>query len=392
VLTPERGPQRPAARTLLEAEIRERNLTLEEFVEYAETITREHPDTGTLSLRHLQRLIAGADPDRIRPATKRLLERIFTIPVKDLLAPPADIRNPELDDQLRQNGAELGRLITTAQRIDQAAIQLFADQIDTIRKIDRRFGAAQLLGALRQHAQHIEELLNHGIGGPHDRALAAVLTDAHTLAGWQSLDRGEITAAWRHYRQACDAARTADSPALLAHALAEQAVVLTDIDRTTDAAQLSGHARTIAAGSPPLLQSWLAAAHGEALAAADQADASLRTFDTAHEMLPALPGWLAEGPYLALDDVHLARWRGYALAHVGHPDATTVLRQTLHRHDAEFTRAEAGLRTDLVLAHLAAGQHDEARHELSAALETADVVGSIRQRRRLARASAALPS
>ena len=84
-----------------------------------------------------------------------------------------------------------------------------------------------------------------------------------------------------------------------------------------------------------------------------QPDASLRTFDTAHDLLPAQPDRLADGPYLALDDVHLARWRGHALAHFGHPDATTVLRRRLGRHDAEFTRAEAGLRTDLVLAHLA---------------------------------------
>jgi hypothetical protein len=80
-MTPASVPRHPTARTLLEAEIRERNMTLEEFAEYAETISRQHPDTGTISVRHLQRLITGADPDRLRPATKRLLERIFTIPV-----------------------------------------------------------------------------------------------------------------------------------------------------------------------------------------------------------------------------------------------------------------------------------------------------------------------
>jgi hypothetical protein len=42
--------------------------------------------------------------------------------------------------------------------------------------------------------------------GATPRALATVLTDALTLAGWQSLDRGEVGRACDHYRRACDAA------------------------------------------------------------------------------------------------------------------------------------------------------------------------------------------
>lgn len=40
---------------------------------------------------------------------------------------------------------------------------------------------------------------------------------------------------------ACDAARSAESPALLAHALVEQAVVLADIGRMHDGATMSTH-------------------------------------------------------------------------------------------------------------------------------------------------------
>lgn len=138
----------------------------------------------------------------------------------------------------------------------------------------------------------------------------------------------------RHYNRATDAARTAESPALLAHALAKQAVVLADIDRGHDAAQLCDQARALAAGTPRLLRSWLAAAHGEALAAADQSDASLRAFDTAHTLLPDPPSRLDYGPYLALDPAHLNRWRGHALARFDRPDATTVLRHALDEHDA----------------------------------------------------------
>jgi len=46
-------------RTMLEQQIKERRQTPEEFVEYAEVFVREHKESGTLSIRHLQRLIAG---------------------------------------------------------------------------------------------------------------------------------------------------------------------------------------------------------------------------------------------------------------------------------------------------------------------------------------------
>ncbi len=150
-------------------------------------------------------------------------------------------------------------------------------------------------------------------------------------------------------------------------------------------------ARSVPAAQP-LLRSWLAAAHGEALAADQQEDASLHAFDDALALLPDIPTRLADGPYLALDTAHLIRWRGHALASFGHPDAITVLTDALDQHDTEFTRAEAGLRTDLVLAYIAVGEHDAARQHLAAARHIADAVGSARQRDRLCSAAAALAS
>ncbi len=80
-------------RTLLEQMIKERRQTFEEFAEFAEVFAREHRETGTISLRHLQRLVAGhgtgGEPlGSVRPATARLLERIFGVSVEELLSPP----------------------------------------------------------------------------------------------------------------------------------------------------------------------------------------------------------------------------------------------------------------------------------------------------------------
>jgi hypothetical protein len=315
--------------TLLELKIRELGMTLGEFVEHAEAFARDHGERGTISMRHLQRLISPRDrPTSLRPATRRLLEAIFATPTMELLGPPPRADLGEANSQVgvgdalsvvadwQREAAEVARLVARSARVDQEALDLLASQVDNTRRLDRRFGASTLLGALRLHAEHIEQLLTHATESRIRRSLAGVLVDAHTLAGWQSLDRGEVVSAWRHYGKACDAALITESVALRAHALAKQAVVLADIGRTADGAAMSGYARSLGDSGTAMLRTWLAAAHGEALAAAGKPADSLRAFDEASAAMPP-PCFRAshgdEEPYVGLDDVHLARWRGHAL-------------------------------------------------------------------------------
>lgn len=94
-----------AYRTALEQKIRERRQTLEEFAEYAETYARQHRESGTLSLRHLQRMVAGRGPNgqplgRLRPATARLLEHIFDMGIDELLGPPTEVRSDDATTRL----------------------------------------------------------------------------------------------------------------------------------------------------------------------------------------------------------------------------------------------------------------------------------------------------
>ncbi|WP_199740222.1 transcriptional regulator [Saccharopolyspora rhizosphaerae] len=81
------------ARTVLEQKIRERRQTLQEFTVWAEAFARDRGEPATLSVRHLQRLVAGQTPSgkpvgRPRPATSRLLEAIFGVGIDVLLASP----------------------------------------------------------------------------------------------------------------------------------------------------------------------------------------------------------------------------------------------------------------------------------------------------------------
>ncbi len=86
-------------RTRLEQRIRERRLTFEEFVEFAETFARKSGEDGTLSVRHLQRLVAGGSTaSRLRPATARLLERIFNEDIGILLSAGSAIAPEPLED------------------------------------------------------------------------------------------------------------------------------------------------------------------------------------------------------------------------------------------------------------------------------------------------------
>lgn len=82
--------------------------------------------------------------------------------------------------------------------------------------------------------------------------------------------------------------------------------------------------------------------------------------------------------------MHLARWRGYALARFGHPDAIAVLTDALARLDSSFVRAETALRVDLAVALTANGDRDEARDHTVHAGRLAAEVGSARQRWRIA--------
>ncbi|MGH3888190.1 MAG: hypothetical protein ACRDSZ_16770 [Pseudonocardiaceae bacterium] len=365
-------------RTLLEQRIRQRCMTFEEFVQRAQIFARDHDESGTLSLRHLQRLVSGQPHGALRPATARLLERILGEPIAALLAPPKITTADEGDDPT----SELRHLLDTVRRVDHSTITLLHQQLDAIRRLDRKLGAIVVRDELTAKIRQVRQLTAHSLAPGSREPLAALLSEMHTLAGWQALDLGDTTQAWQHYEQSRSAAAQSGSIPYESHAAAEQAFVLIDAGATGDAVDLINGARRRAdTTSPRVLRAWLAAAHGEALAAHGDRTASLHAFDHAAQLLPGDP--TDERPYVALDPVHLARWRGHALARFGHPDATAVLTDALNRLEPTFVRAETALRVDLAIAHAANGDRDEARDQADHAVRLATQVGSTRQHRRI---------
>jgi tetratricopeptide (TPR) repeat protein len=374
---------RPPARTVLEQKIRERNQTLEEFIDYVEKFRRDHNEPGTLSLRHLERLLAGHRGDGrplgpVRPATARLLERIFSLTVTDLLAmSPSQADHHHSENELRQR-------LSVARHVDQSVIELLRKQLDSLRRLDRQLGAVVAYEEVRTKAAQLAALQAHSLVPGIRADLAALVAELSTLAGWEALDRYAVSAAWDHHEGAKLAAREADIPALLAHALAQQAVILIDMGDSHAAVEQLAGARQLARRAAPTLRSWLAAAHGEGLAAAGNHRDALRAFDAAYALLPSDP-IDPELPFLFLGGSHLDRWRGHALARLGDREAVAVLTKALRRLDPSFTRAETGLHVDLATALVIHGEPDEARRHADRAAVLACEIGSTRQQQRIRR-------
>jgi hypothetical protein len=372
----------PEFRTVLEQKIRERRQTLEEFAEYVETFAREHNEPGTLGVRHLQRLVSGQGSNgrplgRVKPATARLLEHIFGQSIGELLTPPTTVVS------ITSSAAELRQMLHSSHRIDDAIISILRDQLTDIRRVDRQLGAVVAHDEVLAKASQIKRLLAHSLLTETRESLAGLLSDLYTLAGWQALDLGKITDSWIYYEQAKSGGRESGTASFEAHAAAEQAFVLVDVGETKKAVGLLDGVRRIADRKcPKLLRAWLAAAHGEVLASDGQQSQSLRAFDVSADLLAAKPSD-SGGPYLALDAVHLARWRGHTLARFGNSNAIEMLTDALDRLDPTFVRAETALRVDLAIALDASSDHKAARSQAAHAKQLAIQIGSARQQDRI---------
>ncbi|WP_327359667.1 XRE family transcriptional regulator [Streptomyces sp. NBC_01304] len=278
--------------------------------------------------------------------------------------------------------AELRRELATSAQADLGVVRLLAAQTDQMRQMDRRFGAELLLPQLRAQIEQMEHLLRYGAATGTRQHLAAALTEAATLAGWQALDLGDYRGSWDLHETAKAAAHESRMPALLAHATAQQAYVLLDLNEPDQAIEQIRYARVQAGSSlPPLMDTWLHAAEAEAHAAAYADTDCRRALDRAETTRPADPADPSL-PFLFLAGPHLDRWRGNCLATLGADEAVTDLTAALNSMSG-FTRAEAGVRCDLAVALQRRGEWDEARRQAEQAQQLALATHSARQRRRI---------
>lgn len=321
----------------------------------------------------LSRWENGHEPVSL-PEYRRLFRDIYGR-TNDELGFPPDNRDNEAEELLAQ--------LSIARTVDAGMVEVFRQQVEQARHVDRRFGGVMVLDQLRSNVQQIENLLGYSTLRGQREALAGVLTEASALAGWEALDRNAIRQSWDHHERAKAGAREAGSALLLAHATAQQAFILIDLGQYEQAVEQLAEARAVAKNEAPgLLRTWLAAAHGEGLAAAGHRDDALRAFDAASSLLPADPVDPSL-PFLFLAGAHLDRWRGNALSRLGEPDAIDQISDALPRLPADFTRARTTMLVDLAFAHAATGDRDAALQYARDAKRLAMQIKSDRQLQRL---------
>ena len=307
------------------------------------------------------RLLLGVSPHREARATS---------PLGRLSIPPA-------------HDSELLQQITAAKGIDGTVISVLQSETDAIRLLDRRMGAPAVAGKLEAHISHLETSLCYSLRPGNRQQLASVLADASALAGWQAIDMGRLPQAWEHFERATRAAREAGDNCLLAFSAGEQAYVLLELHRPGDAlAMVQAAYEETHAAVPHQIRGWLRAAEAEMAAAAGQEAVCRRVLDLAARAVGHGPSG-GDLPYLALNETHLARWRGNCLVLFGDPDVADELGTALGAMDGSFTRAEAGLRCDLAAALHVRGERAEARRHLARARQLAQLTGSARQRRHI---------
>jgi len=280
---------------------------------------------------------------------------------------------------------ELMGRIDAARSISLTMVNTFMDQTELLRTMDRQMGAASLVDQMTAHLATLEDALTFAVLPETRRPVAQALAGAATLAAWQALDVGSVERAWRHYELGKRAAQEAEEPMYLAHATAEQAYVLCDAGRAPMAVQLIRDAQRLGGKAiSPRLTAWLHAAEAEICARAGMPEDCRRALERATQCLP--PGEEARDPDMLsifLNEGHLTRWRGNALALIGDDEAVSDLYTALDTADPTFIRASAGLRCDLAQAHMARGEYDQAHEHLRQARLIASRTGSVRQRRRI---------
>lgn len=286
---------------------------------------------------------------------------------------------------------ELAARLATSTKVDAALIAALAGEVEALRRQDRTFGAALLSERMGALVHQLVQLMDYSLMPDTTAALAEVLADAATLAGWQAVDTGNTARAWEHFTTATHAARIAGSNILLAHALGERAYAILQTGDASTALTTVTHALTLN-GLPPRVQAWLNAASGEFAANADASDDALRAFEAAAQALPDTGSSDEESPFILLDHTALTRWRGSALARLGDPDALQHLDAALNAPPGDNTiRGTAGLHTDLATAHAALRDREQALHHLREAERLARQIGSQRLQHRLQHVRGQIP-
>lgn len=188
---------------------------------------------------------------------------------------------------------------------DDSLFGVLAYHTNSLRLLDRRLGAPFVRTQTAGYVSALEIMWTSSSGGDR-RIVALAQADTAALAAWHDLDVGDHAAAARHYGLAKQAASRSGDSTLLAHALGEHAVMLSETGQPELALAQVRRAETFP-GLPMLLRAWLAATRAQVATfcrgEAVTVRAAMAEAETA--LAQARPGDEVALPFLALNEVHL---------------------------------------------------------------------------------------
>ncbi|MGH3899539.1 MAG: hypothetical protein ACRDTA_15115 [Pseudonocardiaceae bacterium] len=268
-------PGRP--RTLLEALVRQRQLSWDEAADFVVKTARKHEDIGiSLSGRHLGRLARGErSGNRPNPATRRALQYTFNRPVDELLGPytPGDCvvgdgseRGTDALEVLTVAADRARRFMTSLQTSDES-LQLIHDEVQNLVRAYPARPLPEILGHLVSGQETVFSLLERPQRPNHARQLYFLGAVVGGLLAKASHDLADPHAALAQSRTAWLCAEQADHDGLRAWISGLQSLICYWARRPHDSIRYAqrGAAYAQRAGSTALV--WLPVSEARAWAA-----------------------------------------------------------------------------------------------------------------------------
>ena len=269
--------EQPAPRTLLEALVRQRQLSWDEAADLVVKTANNHEDIRiSLSGRHLGRLARGErSGNRPNPATRRALQYTFNRPVDELLGPCTLGHLPLVDEAKRGTVASevltvaadrARRFLTSLQTLSDESLQLIHDEVrDLVRAYPAR-PLPEILGHLVSGQETVFSLLERPQRPTHARQLYFLSAVLGGLLAKASHDLADPHAALAQSRTAWLCAEQADHDGLRAWISGLQALICYWARRPHDSIRYAQRGDAYAQRAGNTTTVWLAASMARAWA------------------------------------------------------------------------------------------------------------------------------
>lgn len=264
-------------RTLLEAIIRQRQLSWDEAATLVLTTAKQHEDVAiSLSGRHLGRLARNErSGNRPNPATRRALQYAFGRPIDQLLAPytPGDLtatepeHSSEPSEVLTVAANRARQFLTSLQVMSDESLELIYEEVrDLVRAYPTR-PLSEIIGHLASAQDTVFRLLERPQRPTHARQLYFLSAVLGGLLAKASHDLADPHAALAQSRTAWLCAEQADHNGLRAWISGLQSLVCYWARRPHDSIRYAQRGTAYAQRAGSTMNIWLPASEARAWAA-----------------------------------------------------------------------------------------------------------------------------